>query len=708
MSEPLLRTSREEYDGYLRIVEGKLPKGLSGVFYASYPVGSVNSGGLPFPKELPNGEYNREYGSPLMNGDGMALKVDFNKVRPRIKQRLLKTPCYYADYHSRFGTERHKLFGFSNFGISRMSMLLGARNELNTAMMPVRFKEGEPLTMLATYDVGRPFFVDSKSLKLLSPLGWSKEYKDTQPGMVPWPFGVQETTAHPCFDPNASELFLVNYTRDSQSFVQDEKTIHHLKNNRETLKEKLHDLADSLHEKVEKHEALSQVKHFFTHLDSVIKGDKYEELEEEMSDKTATVYLMKWTGEGELKKWLLKDQNGNSLKIVECMHQMGMTQDYIILTDCSFKFSTDLMVNNPFPKSHKLDAFMRWMLSTPMEPFTTTYIVKRADLKEGVQEVVATQLDKPIPVETIHYSMNYANPNGEITMYGIHNAAVCVAEWLRAFDTELLSGNDIDPEVISLFAIGSMDLSRFGKWVMNGETGKLLEDKSKEYVQKGKVDDDNIGPNSWSIGLYGHRDLISGDIVPEEVKCAWFVANGTDPRMLSKFIYELYKEYPNRILDIDEVKRCTELNLPFGIVRVDTDKMEAGDYYQCPHRTYIRSIQFANNTTPTPGVPEELDGYLVCTVQVGEEQKDKSWDYTSQIWVFDATDVSKGPVCKMEHRKMKFCFTLHSAWIPEAQKSEMEYKVDIKEDYNEVLKNMEILDPLLKPFFIKNVYPYFK
>lgn len=720
MSTKLLHTSREEFDGKMNIIDGSLPKDLTGVFYASYPVGSVNSGGLPFPAQLANGDHNPEYGSPIMNGDGMVLMIDFNQSEPAIKQRLMKTPCFYADLNSRVDTDAeisvsgktikdkaiHELFGFRNFGISRISPVLGARNELNTAIIPVRFGDDEDITMMSTYDVGRPFLVDSSSLELLTPIGTSDEYIGTQPGFVPWPFGVQETTAHPCYDPGTREMFLVNYTRDSKSFMADQNTIYHLQNNREKFQDKLLEIAENLFKKGDKGKARKKISHFFSNLHAVISGDKWEELENSYENKWASVYLMKWNGEDKLDKWLLKDQDGNPLKIVECMHQMGMSKDYIILTDCSFKFSMDIMVNNPFPNHPKIDEFIRWMLSTPMEPFTTTYIVKRADLKSDVQEVVATKLDKPIPVETIHYSTDYDNPDNKVTLYGIHNSAVCVAEWLRAYDTELLSGNHIDPDVISLFAIGSMDLSRFGKWVIDAENGKLLEEESTEYIEKGNVDSDDIGPNSWSIGLYAHRDLVSADKAPNKVESVWFVANGTDPRMLSKFIYDLYKDYPNRILETEEIKRCTDLNLPFGIVRVDTDTMKAGDYYQCPKNTYVRSIQFANRVGGKGKVPLALDGYLICTVQVGKGENNNI-DYTSEIWIFDAADVSKGPICKMNNPQMQFCFTLHSSWIPKAAKSPMKYHVNIEEDYNQIIDSL-IDKEVIKPYFEKYVYPNFK
>ena len=84
--------SRAEYANLpLLLIEGVLPLDLSGAVYFSSPVGSVESGGLPYPS-------GQEDSSPVFNGDGMILKVDFSTPgEVYISAQILKTPCYYAD-----------------------------------------------------------------------------------------------------------------------------------------------------------------------------------------------------------------------------------------------------------------------------------------------------------------------------------------------------------------------------------------------------------------------------------------------------------------------------------------------------------------------------------------------------------------------------------------------------------------------------------
>jgi carotenoid cleavage dioxygenase-like enzyme len=702
-NKALLGTSRNEVDVALNIIEGEIPDGLTGVFYAMTQVGSVNSGGLPFPEYNSDGSYNHEYGSPMMNGDGMCMAVYFNEDGPRAKTSIMKTPCYYADEATKWGTEHHSILGFKNFGITRMSLALGGRNELNTAVVPVKFNYQDEPALLATYDVGRPFAFDPVSLDLQTPVGKNTNWKTAEPAQVPWPFGIVQTSAHPMFDPITAEFFTVNYVRDSGSNVLQEKTLHHKKHNPIKFKEKLEALADELHGHHDRSHVQQRVQDFFHNLDAEItgKGHKVNPMQGDCE-----VYLWRWDGEKEPHQWLLHDQNGNLLEIKECMHQLGITENHIILTDCSFKFSIDLLVSNPFPESQKIDEFVRWMLAYPMVPNTKTYLVKRSDLDLKSNVATAVMLDKEIPAETIHYSCDYAEKDGKIKLYGMHNTAVCMAEWLRPYDINKLTGQPIDPEVVSLFAIGSMDLSRIGKWVMDAENGKLLEDESKVFCEPGDVNGKLLGPNTWSLSLNTHRGLNDALEVNREIKWMWYIATGTDERALSNFIYDMYEEYEHRIYPVEDVLEATRKNLPFTLIRLNTEDWEADQVYQADPLTYFRSIQFIPKSPATPGVDPQLDGFVMVTVQVGEGTQENA-TYTSQFWVFDAQDIEKGPLVKLQNDALQFCFSLHSAWIPKAAPSTWKYNIDIEEDYNEVIEKCMDKE-FIQQFFDDNVYPHFK
>jgi carotenoid cleavage dioxygenase-like enzyme len=703
----LLNTSREEIDGTLTILEGSLPNDIHGVFYVSLPVGSVNSAGLPFPEKNPDGSKNKEFGSPIMNGDGLVIQVDLNtKPLPSVKTKLMKTPCYYADEATRYGTEHHDLLGFRNLGITRMSLALGARNELNTAVQPIRFKGQKHPSLLATYDVGRPFVLDPKTMEIHLPISKATQWMNAQPPMVPWPFGVVQTTAHPVFDPRTKELFSVNYSRSKSSFSQMEFTLHHMRKNKGLFLRLLEALAHEIVDHPDIHHVKSRLHAFLKELPSQLKTD--HEVEHGKKHEVF-MYLLRFDGIDSTTRWEVFDQNGEKLIIDECMHQMGITEDFIILTDCAFKFGLDLMFDNPFPESKIIERLIRRLTTVRMDPFTETYIIRRADLDPAQNKVTAYKLKEPIPYETIHYSCDYANPDGIVTLYGIHNAATCIAEWVRTFDIRATDGKPVDPEYYSLFAVGSMDVSRLGKWRINTKTLELEKDNSAVFESAGNYEEEKIGPNTWTMVLYTYRDIISAERNVPTIKQLWFVSAGADENLLTEFVWNLYKDYPHRKISLEEVKKITKKGVPVCLQRINLETMQPEDLFQFSNKVYCRGVHFIPRKTRDLQIPEELDGYLFCPVQKGYINEEGNWEFSSEFWVFDATDIAKGPICKMKHEGVKFAFTLHTAWLEEAVSETLPKPFTIKEDYGEVISKIPKMEgeKFLEPFFEQNIYPHF-
>jgi hypothetical protein len=706
---PLLYTTRKEVDCPLNVVEGKLPNDIKGAVYVIYPVGSINSNGLPFPEFNPDGTKNHEFGTPVMNGDGMVLLLNFNNDPVTAKSRLMKTPCYYADqaYPYKDNLE-NKLIAFKNWGIARISLMLGPRNEQNTALIPVKFN-GTKTALVSAYDVGRPFLLDANSLELKTPLGGHADWTIGTPSIVPWPFSLIMSTAHPTFDPYTQELFCVNFIRNMASIFSESRVIFHLKNDSQLVKDKFSAFFENLESSeagLNPEEKRNKIIDFFENIDTHLGTEKPET--PDSSDSGNQVYLMRWKGEAEIEKWLLHDQAGNPIAIKQCMHQISISEDYILLTDTSFKFSADLMFNALFLNDEKLDAKVRKALSNPMLPYTTCYIVKRKELTAGGGTAVAYTLQQNIPLETIHYSLNYKNPNGVMTLYGAHNSAICVAEWMRHFDIAKLTGQPVDPEVIGLFALGSMDVGRLGKWLIDGEKLTVDTQNSKVFAGQGNTSADKIGPNSWNIGLYTYRDMISETTNVDTIEYLWLVSNGLDKRMLSEFIFDLYKDYPNRIVPADEMLKLTQKGIPCGITRVNAATMEPDDYYQFDFDTFPRSVQFVPRTPKSTVIPASVDGYIFCTIQT-KNPPDSPNGYRSEFWLFDAMNVAQGPICKLSNSEIQFCFTLHSTWLANDDDFDLKYNVSIKEDYDEVINGLPFVDKqIVEHIFEKEVYPNFK
>ena len=172
----LLTATRESLNINLKVKEGKIPDDLSGFVFINSGAGTINSEGLPYKKKLPNGDLNKEYGSPVINGDGYIFRFDLTeKGKINLKTDILKPPCYYADVASSpiiNGKDNpYAKIAFKNKGLARMSMKLGTRNQLNTAITAFRTPKDDQLRLLATFDAGRPYEFDAETIKVITPIG---------------------------------------------------------------------------------------------------------------------------------------------------------------------------------------------------------------------------------------------------------------------------------------------------------------------------------------------------------------------------------------------------------------------------------------------------------------------------------------------------------------------------------------------------------
>ncbi|MEL7006305.1 MAG: carotenoid oxygenase family protein, partial [Bacteroidota bacterium] len=113
----IMSASRTEHtDLNLNTIEGQLPEDIQGHVFIVAPVGTVDSGGLPFAN-----------GDSLLNGDGMIYRLDFHRQgEAKVTTRLVKPPDYYADQATQLGSQYSK-YRFRNHGISRFSLALGFR-----------------------------------------------------------------------------------------------------------------------------------------------------------------------------------------------------------------------------------------------------------------------------------------------------------------------------------------------------------------------------------------------------------------------------------------------------------------------------------------------------------------------------------------------------------------------------------------------------
>ncbi|MEI8111556.1 MAG: carotenoid oxygenase family protein [Chitinophagia bacterium] len=706
---------------------GKIPEDMYGHVYMNSPVGTVNAE-TPIPQYLEDGTQNSEYGQPIFNGDGMVFRFDFGGGKIGVKSALMKTPCYYADEATKFGTKYYNEgIYFKGQGIARTSMKLGSRNQINTALNTFKFSGDEHTRITANFDAGRPFEINPETLEIKTAVGANKEWLDEFDGVFQYTFPLCQSTAHPFFDCETKEYFTVNFTKSLVNLLfRNDGLNSYLANEREEVTKNVQNLDKQLKGRKLKSDSFCKLLlEFFSFLHINKNNPKEFDVQKtiEKIDNSPiigqknAVWLLKWEGKNPLQKWRIIDEDGNDIVIHQTMHQTNYSKNYIILVDSSLKFALDIMFDVIFPKLEWLDELIRWITKRAILPQTPLYIIKRSDLQNGSGTVTAKKVI--IPLETVHYSIDYDDTDDKITIHTSHNTASCAAEWIRPYDNLAINGNDVYDNTIGLITTGEMDIGRIGKFVIDGKTGTIIH--SNVIWEKGFTGNDvpqnknDLKPHTWAVGLNTYRDINSADTNVNKIKYNFWQSYGLDPRMLTKFIWNLYKDYQNRIIPTDDLLKYTEQMVPFCLFRQDTDTMTINeDFYIFKMNENLRSLQFVprkRNTNDANLIHPQLDGYIFCTMVNGEPDVLHAPDeYSREIWIFDAANLKSGPICRLGHPDLQFAFTIHSIWTPDCRNTVSEYSIDVKTDYEWVIN--KFTNPFkkwrMKRFMKKNVYPKFK
>lgn len=749
----------------LQVLQGSLPTDLRGHAFFVGPGGFIDSKtygdtGLIHPSRD---------GTPLFNGDPLLHRLDFlsdpqtGAVAVRLSSKIPLTPCYYTDLASLTDPNWRK-YCYGNFGLARLSFRLGFRNEVNTAVFPMRFRPEEGYRLLLTWDAGRPFEIDPVSLEVATAVGFDREWKEQIP--LSMPFGIVTTPAHPAFAPadaatgQGARLFTLNYGKSigtalhpiirgyvdapfTQTDAQLAALIQRLmarteavlkvvsvilrilrvverfspkpltRSGKNSTRMLLRSVRDLLRPRKGNPLALTN-RSLFSRLADLIEALLKKEVEASQPpkgkslDDTLTellrlinvlrglvlaadkmsdfVHLISWDGETPLQQWKVVLEDGSasasaSPRILQSMHQMGVTKDYVILMDTVFKLGAEQLLTSPAPDFPELERLIRRLIDFRQSDKTVLYIVKRSDLQPHTTHVKARRVD--IPRGTAHFLVNYDNPDHIITLHCVHNTGWDAAEWVRPYDQ--LPDSPF-PGLVGM-ASGSTDLNVMARYHINGEDGTLLGGDHAEDPDKDLT---------WMLALYAQCQP-DGVSPPEQIHDLFWNGWGSHIDLLPAYIQMANEPAEPRQLSVQQAVDVARHGLPGTLLHLDTHSMTIKDRYVFPAGLFGNSVQFI----PRPGAaPGTADGYLMCVVNGSDDPE------TSEFWLFDAQDLARGPLCRLGHPDLKIGLTIHSTWVPEIHARTAPYHVSVKEDYDKKLQTIGREQDLL-PLFEQYVYPHF-
>ncbi len=676
----IMKASREEIDelelaifkqenNELLKVEN-LPDDLSGYIFIAAP--------------LPYGD-----GSFILNGDGMIYRLDLTESKAKLKTKIAKTRCYYADLAIQNQPNKYpKNFRFRNGGPSRMSKVLGSRNQLNTAFFQTREQ------LFVTFDAGRPYEIDPSSLEILEPMGSTKNWQEMFP--LSSIFGTYSNPAHPANDVKGlkEELFTINYSTGYKGL----------------FRKSIQKISQWIKNRVGEHNPINKL------IDYIQLG--YTKL---------IFYDLKTK---DFDSWEMILPDGQTVSPDQTIHQMSITEDYIIFMDIAFKvelsqiFSAfwlkpidnfkdiilrilnfiNILFLSVFSKyganlKNIFSTIGRWIYLKflrfiPPEPYTNLYIVSRQSLSTKNQNQIEVK-KVTIPREVSHFTVDYSNPDNKIILHVGHNNGSDVTEWVRKYDLPARE-NKLRPELVGMI-VGTTDLGSLARYVIDAESGVVSD--------KRVISDPRF---TWSLSVNTHRELCNQSIneTADTVKNIYWMSWGFSWETIPERIYSAYKDSKFRHTHHTQLPEDYK---PTQLLRLDTEKMEIVDSFEFPYGHFACTPQFIPSSLPCPKDKDpSIHGYIVCVVLA--DNPDNPNQPQDEFWILHADDFNNKPVYRLRSPQLDLGLTIHSTWLEEIDKekySESERRqkreISVYEDYRELIKKR----PKIKELFEEYVYSNF-
>jgi len=617
----------------LPVVRGALPPGLAGHLFVMSPVGSVDSGGAPYP--------NNNDRPTVINGDGMVWRFDITPAdepgaSPSIKvsSDLVKPPDFYYDELTRNG-EPLDFAGFADLGMLRASLFLGTRNFANTAFvpMPPATPGGAP-RLICCYDAGPPVEIDPATLETIGVVGesWDAEALD---GLVPFPPIL--ATAHPMYDPDSGLFFAVNYGRSSLSMLESVPFFEALAFLPDVITNGLGRLAAIIGKAPFVPSLRSIPAKFASWAMQATQGMFHRNAESVLPKDFLD--LVVWSGEGDIVRLPVVDMDTGKPAVVEqSMHQIAITRNYVLLLDTNFKLRFDQFYNNPFPHVPELERLIRTALASQQGTTSNLWVIRR----DAVRHALAADTNHAVPawkvplLGAVHFLADYDDKDG-IRIQCAHGNALDIAEWVRR-DDQRLDGGTVRQEMHGMVA-GSVDVSELGQYVVDPVKRRVVDSR--------RISSDLL----WGIALYAGRGVPAWDKIPERLTHAFWFSSGLWDDTYTLFIRSLYAHYADRAIPLAEVDKIVARGgMPSTLVTIDLEAFRICDSYMFATTVSLSSPQFI----PDPERTGDRGGWVTCVVWTS----DASW-----LWVFDAENLAQGPIAELSV-PTTLGFSLHTAWLP--------------------------------------------
>jgi hypothetical protein len=223
---------------------------------------------------------------------------------------------------------------------------------------------------------------------------------------------------------------------------------------------------------------------------------------------------------------------------------------------------------------------------------------------------------------------------------------------MRSGDTLFGSGRAADSALAGMI-VAPFDLGPMARYTVDASSGQVVAGRTRLAVD----------PRMWATTLWTRDERAPRDTMGT----AWWAALGFIPDLLPQRIADAYLDRSLRIVPVGELpKQAT----PGQLFRFDHDAGTIGESFAMPIGTLPMSPTFVPRKN---GGRDE--GYLV-TLTCGPE--------ADEVWIFDASSLAAGPLCRLGHPRFNIGFSLHTTWMGDLRPSAGSgYRVSPTDDYGE-------------------------
>lgn len=390
-----------------------------------------------------------------------------------------------------------------------------------------------------------------------------------------------------------------------------------------------------------------------------------------LGERPGFCHLVRWREAGALEHFALIDPNGDPVVIEQCVHQLAVTRNHVVLQDSAFVVELGQMAIDAadllLPGMPVSEMFGEHDMNA-QRPTTVLWLVPRAALQQsgGGAEyptpVPAVRVE--IPGESVHFFAQYEDSQA-LSLIVPHTPTLDVSEWVRQGE-RMVDGSHASHEIAGMQVPCALRQGTIAVHTIDPRTGLPLDARRTQ------------GEETWGLALGAHAPV--DDDHPIDV--VFFNTSGFAPELVPQRVLKAYADRVDLAMTPVADGRPPRL-LDFEVA---TGRLVS---YECPRGWSLLSPCFVPRGGGGP-----RDGYVVCLAHAADSVPRERETSGEEVWVFDAADITRGPLCRLGHEELDFAFTVHSAWVPELRPSRRDYAVSVADDLDLDYVQSRMLGPL--------------